>query len=115
MLRLIMLLGAAGYIYSLGHNSAAASAEASPVPNVMSSVAKAGAGWIAREVHEQTAWAAATPGQAAAAPVAPPQYAASYTPVAAEFAAPAPVVVPAPVARPARRGLQVIIEPASVG
>ena len=104
-----MLLGAGGYLYSLGHNSAAASAEPSEKPSMVSTVARAGAGWIAREVHEQTAWAAAEPSQAPVqtAPAPQPQYA----PVAAEFAAPQPVALP--VASASRRGLQVIIEPAS--
>lgn len=104
-----MLLGAGGYLYSLGHNSAAPTTEDAPKPSMVSTVAKAGAGWIAREVHEQTAWAAES--RDAPAPVQPtpqPQYA----PVAAEFAEPQPVALPiAPAA--ARRGLQVIIEPAS--
>lgn len=101
-----MLLGAGGYLYSLGHNSAVAETDNAPKPSMMSTVAKAGAGWIAREVHEQTAWAAEEPKAPAAAPAPQPQYA----PVAAEFAAPQPVALAAPSAR---RGLQVIIEPAS--
>jgi hypothetical protein len=115
MLRLILLLGAGGYIYSLGHNSAVHSAEAAEAqPSLVTSVARTGATWIAREVHEQTAWAAEdaeTAPQPAAAPrpqQPPPQP--RYAPVAAEFAEPQPVALAAP---PARRGLQVIIEPAS--
>lgn len=116
MLRLMMLLAAGGYIYSLGHNSAVASSpEAGPSkPSMMSSIASTGAGWIAREVHEQTAWAAEKPAEAVtAAEAAPPQAPVYSAPVAAAFAEAVPVAVPR--APTARRGLQVIIEPAGAG
>ncbi|HTI65940.1 MAG TPA: hypothetical protein VL460_00180 [Caulobacteraceae bacterium] len=98
MLRLIMFLCAAGYIYSLGHNSAVASTEAAPPVSGIAAVAQAGAGWVAREVHEQTAWAA---DKAPAIQPADAVLAVAEVPAAAPAA---PVV-------PVRRGLQVVFEP----
>lgn len=121
MLRLALLLGAAGYVYSLGHNSAAPAAGGPAKPSMVSNIASVGATWIAREVHEQTAWAARDSAAADAAPASAPERApeppalqpAAAGAFAAEFARPAPVVVTAPSAP--RRTLQVIIDPPGKG
>lgn len=82
MFRLLALLCAGAYVYNLGLTAAATPANASvqqqPVavvqkknnqPSLLSAVAQSGGVWLARQVHEQTAWA--DEGQAAgrAAPV----------------------------------------------
>ena len=73
MFKMIVLLAAGAFVYTMGHNAASASTDeaASAKPQAAwEQVATTGGTWIAREIHEQTAWAAQSPSSSADQPAA---------------------------------------------
>ena len=128
--RLIALLCAGAFIYNMGHGAAAAPtdpstqqqpavAAESPLqarsqsqpttaqpsqPPIWSAIAQTGSVWLARQVHEQTAWAAAAPAEGSS--TSSSSQLASAAPVEDADAQPDQAQAVAPVTRteaPARR------------
>ena len=72
MFKMIVLLAAGAFVYTMGHNAASASTGEAPAKPqaAWEQAATTGGTWIAREIHEQTAWAAQSPSSSADQPAA---------------------------------------------
>ncbi len=66
MLRLILIICAGLFLYNLGQKAAATPANPNAQLSAWMAVAHAGEVWVARQVHEQTAWAENTTADASA-------------------------------------------------
>jgi hypothetical protein len=76
MFKMIALLAAGAFAYNMGHHAATTPADASAkAPAMWETAATASGTWIARQVHEQTAWAA----EGSKAQPAPIEVRADYT------------------------------------